>query len=86
MPTILRINGFRFVIWPNDHLPPHLHVFKAGTEVIIELGIGDDSPSVRVVYRMSSRDIESAMAITLAQNYMFLERWRNVYKNEHKGT
>ncbi len=26
MPTILRHNGWRVVIYPNDHRPPHVHV------------------------------------------------------------
>jgi len=30
MPTVLKKDGFR--IYPNDHLPAHVHVFKAGRE------------------------------------------------------
>ena len=28
MPTILRINGFRFFFYSNEHLPIHIHVEK----------------------------------------------------------
>jgi hypothetical protein len=28
MPTILRINGYRFFFYINDHHPPHRHVEK----------------------------------------------------------
>ncbi len=35
MPTVHLQGGFRFVIYPNDHRPPHVHVFKAGTEVVL---------------------------------------------------
>jgi len=38
MPTVLRIDGLRFVIWPNDHPPPHVHVFSAEAEAKIDLG------------------------------------------------
>jgi hypothetical protein len=38
MPTVLRISGLRFVIWPNDHGEPHVHVFSAEAEAKIELG------------------------------------------------
>jgi len=41
MPTILSINGFRFIIWPADHEPPHVHVFKDNGEA--KIGIGDDT-------------------------------------------
>jgi len=32
VPTILDSNGFRFIIWPADHEPPHVHVFKGKGE------------------------------------------------------
>lgn len=28
MPTILRLNGFRFFFYTNEHLPKHIHVEK----------------------------------------------------------
>jgi hypothetical protein len=28
MPTALRINGFRFFFYTNDHLPKHIHIEK----------------------------------------------------------
>ena len=28
MPTILRLNGFRFFFYSNEHLPIHIHVEK----------------------------------------------------------
>lgn len=79
MPTILRSNGFQFVIYPNDHEPPHVHIFRSGTELIIELGVDRAEPMIRDVYRMGSRDIALALAITRANNDMFLARWREVY-------
>ena len=42
MPTIVRDNGFSFVIYPNDHLPPHVHVkLRDGRECRIDLRSGD---------------------------------------------
>lgn len=28
MPTILRINGYRFFFYSNEHLPKHIHIEK----------------------------------------------------------
>jgi hypothetical protein len=28
MPTILRVSGFRFFFYINDHQPPHIHIEK----------------------------------------------------------
>ena len=80
MPTILRLDGFKFVIWPRDHPPPHVHVFKAGTEVIIELGIEGEWPSVRETRGMSTRDITSAFDMAILHNKLFMEKWANIHK------
>ena len=37
MPTILRIDGLRVVIYPNDHPPEHIHVLGSGCEAVFEL-------------------------------------------------
>jgi Domain of unknown function (DUF4160) len=37
MVTVHRAFGFRFVIFPNDHSPPHVHVFGHGGEGKIAL-------------------------------------------------
>lgn len=46
MPTIITKNGFRIVIYPDDHLPPHVHVFKSDQEVKINLGSFNLAPSI----------------------------------------
>jgi hypothetical protein len=34
MPTIIKQDGLRVVIYPNDHIPSHVHVIKkSGGEV-----------------------------------------------------
>jgi Domain of unknown function (DUF4160) len=38
MPTGLRQDGFDVMIYTDDHPPAHVHVFKAGEEIIIDLG------------------------------------------------
>ena len=37
MPTSIKQDGFRIVIYPNDHLPSHVHVIKGDGEVRISL-------------------------------------------------
>ncbi len=78
MPMILRSNGFLFVIYPNDHEPPHVHIFRAGAELIIDLAIKGDEPVIRDVYRMKNREIAIAMAIVRANNDLFLKCWRKI--------
>lgn len=41
MPTIAIIAGVRILIYPKDHLPPHLHAKFAEFEVLISILTGD---------------------------------------------
>ena len=36
-PTVLRQDGYQFVIFPNDHTPAHVHVFRADEECVFNL-------------------------------------------------
>ncbi len=38
MPTIFVLRGVRFMIYPNDHDPPHVHAWGADYEVVVLLG------------------------------------------------
>jgi Domain of unknown function (DUF4160) len=37
MPTVLRFEGLRVVIYPNDHRPAHVHVIEEGNEAVFNL-------------------------------------------------
>ena len=41
MPTIALVAGVRIVIYPKDHLPPHLHAMLAEHEAMISIVTGD---------------------------------------------
>jgi hypothetical protein len=79
MPTILRRSGFEFVIRTHDHLPPHVHVLHGGTEVLINLGLHNNLPSIREVRRMNNRNISRALVIAIQNNGMFLARWQEIH-------
>ena len=47
MPAVVRTDEFRFVIYANDHAPPHVHVkLRDGQDCRIDLLTGDfmDTP------------------------------------------
>jgi hypothetical protein len=75
MPVIYREEGFRIVIWPNDHQPPHVHCFKANVEAVILL----DSGRVREANGMSARDVCRAVEIVSEHQDLFLNRWREIH-------
>ena len=59
MPTVLRIDGWRVVVYPNDHPPAHVHVIGPGWVVVVNLlglevreAIGCTEPDARRVLRL----------------------------------
>jgi len=47
MPTVLRLDGLRVTIYPNDHRPAHVHVIGAGREAVFDLHCPDGPPELR---------------------------------------
>jgi hypothetical protein len=41
VPTIAIVDGVKLLIYPKDHLPPHLHAILAGQEAMISIKTGD---------------------------------------------
>jgi hypothetical protein len=40
MPTIAVVNGVKVMIFPRDHLPPHLHCRFAEFEILLSIATG----------------------------------------------
>ena len=74
MPTVLRREGFDFIIYFDDHNPPHVHVFKSGGEAKIEL----DPILVAAVWKMKKRDVRDAKRITIEHQSYLLDKWREI--------
>lgn len=75
MPTVLNSNGFRFYIWPKDHLPPHVHVYKGGDLAIIVL----ETLVIRRVEGMSAKDLRKALELTAEHKESLLAAWREIH-------
>ncbi len=79
MPTVLRVDGFQVRIFPNDHPPAHVHVYKAGTSVVIELAAATPRPAVREVAGMPSADVVKAFLIVEDHSAFLLEKWEEIH-------
>jgi Domain of unknown function (DUF4160) len=75
MPTVLQIDGFEVMIYPNDHGPPHVHVFRAEGEVIINIG---DS-TVRDAWEMKAKDIRRAQELVEQNREFLMEEWDRLH-------
>lgn len=61
MPTVLRFDGLRVVIYPNDHRPAHVHVKGAASEAVFILHCPDGPPTLRESFGFNSRELSRIM-------------------------
>lgn len=78
MPTIFVIGGFAVRMYraQREHGPPHVHVWKAGTRVVILLGDAEHGPSIGRVHGMKPPDVARAYRIVASHQELLLRRWR----------
>jgi hypothetical protein len=81
MPTVMRMDGLRVVIWPNDHRPAHVHVRGAAGEAVFNLHCPDGPLELRESYgfRLGELNhIEEALADNLAN---LCAEWSRIHGN-----
>jgi hypothetical protein len=81
VPTVLRANGFRVVIYlpPREHEPPHVHVWKGEAEVVIELATADRPQAIRSHARMRAADVARAYWLVEDNTDHLLACWRRYH-------
>ena len=75
MPTVLRSGGLRVVVYPNDHIPAHVHIIGPGWVVVINL----NGPSVREAINANEREVRRALQLVVAHRYELMEAWRRIH-------
>jgi hypothetical protein len=76
MPTVLRVAGFQFRIYPADHQPPHIHAYKAGGVARIALS----TPVIVISYEgMRDRDVIRTARIVEANVALLRREWRRIH-------
>jgi hypothetical protein len=81
MPTIINVNGFRIIIWPADHEPPHVHIFKGKGEAKIAIGKGDEMPRLITIHDLTKQEIRQAWGLVAENQKVLLTAWRNIHGN-----
>jgi hypothetical protein len=66
-------------IYFNDHLPPHVHVFKGGGQVRISLGGETERPELIQIEGMSNKDVAKALEIVTEHQLELLEKWKEIH-------
>jgi hypothetical protein len=75
MPTILRLDGLRIVVYPNDHRPEHVHVIGPDWEVVIDL----ISLDIREAVGCAERAARCALRLAVEHRETLLEAWRRIH-------
>jgi hypothetical protein len=79
MPTVMRMDGLRIVIWPNDHQPAHVHVIAADAEAVFNLRCPDGPPELRESYGFRLADLTGiAKALALVMSAL-CGQWRAIH-------
>ncbi len=79
MPTVLRIDGLRVVIWPNDHRPAHVHVLGANGEAVFNLHCPGGPPALRESYGFGLADLKRIADALAAAITSLCAAWRTVH-------
>ncbi|HEX8245540.1 MAG TPA: DUF4160 domain-containing protein [Longimicrobium sp.] len=77
MVRVLEDGGFIVHIWPNDHEPAHVHVYRAEGLAIIEV----KSLRVRAAYDMKPKDVRRAIDLVSANQILLFRRWKEIHGN-----
>lgn len=78
MPTIININGYRVIIWPDDHAPPHVHIFKGNGEAKITIG-NNEPPHLVTIHNLSRQEVRQAWEIVANNQDILLTAWEKIH-------
>lgn len=84
MSVVHREQGFRFVIYTDDHEPAHIHVFGSG-EMRVRLIGPDGRPEMMHSKGFKKSDQRKALKIVLRQQTEFLKRWIEIHGEDRQG-
>lgn len=79
MATVHRAYGYRFVIFVNDHGPPHVHVVGAGGEAKIILS-SPEGPELEWVVGISRADLRRILEEARRERFRLLAAWRRIHE------
>ena len=81
MPTVLRFEGLRVVIYPNDHRPEHVHVIGKGHEAIFNLNCPRGPVQIRENYGFSQPEITRIVKVLTSNLIEFCNAWESIHGN-----
>lgn len=80
MVTVLREAGLRVVIFANDHLPAHVHVFGDGETKIDLAGGPDGVPRLLRAEGATRAEVRRAVRLVAERRAFLLARWEEIHE------
>lgn len=79
MPTVHRFDGLRFVIYPNDHRPAHVHVKGTDGEAVFFLNFPGGPPELRESYGFNLREVNRIEQVLVVVLTTLCKEWRSIH-------
>ena len=76
MPTVLRIHGYRFFFFSDEHMPKHIHIEKGGSYLRVEL----DTYKVTDSYDISLKEITKVVKLVKENKETLEGAWNEYFK------
>jgi hypothetical protein len=75
MPTVFKIDGFRFFFFSDEHLPLHIHIEKGDGYMRVEL----ETFKITDVYKFSKKDTKKIISIIEENQLKLIGAWNEYF-------
>lgn len=79
MPTALRFDGLRVVIYPNDHRPAHVHVLGRGGEAVFKLNCPIGPLDLRESFGFSGPELRRILDRLMSALAQLCRTWEAIH-------
>ncbi len=76
MPTVLRIDGYRFFFFSDEHSPQHIHIEKGDSYARIEL----QTIKVTDSYNLNSKELKKLSRLVEQNSEKLRKAWNEYFK------
>jgi len=76
MPTILRIDGYRFFFFSDEHTPEHIHIENGDSYARIEI----ESLKVTNSYNLNSKELKKILELVSKNKDKLKGAWDEYFK------
>jgi hypothetical protein len=79
VPTVMRLDRLRVVVYPNDHRPAHVHVIGSGCEAVFNLNCPTGPVELRENYGFASRELSRKLDVLTANLGDLCRAWEHIH-------